>query len=539
MARLPQTFGLALLAILLAPSDAAFAADACATETSTQTAIDKERRVMETNPASAETSNRNIEALQRKLATAHVECEDQRTKERKAEETCNAKASATNPDGSKVIWKWDAESKTCEDQSQTGGKSTSNSGDCNNAEYFKGGLRGQACKETATTVKDVTSQNEALTASTTALTTVYSSAQSMQATGAQADSQDRQKKIMQALAISKIATGGLALTNAARLKSAASDAEGASSSISSAQKQLSDVCDQQAALPDRNARLTTDQCFYKYAAQYGVDPTEAQRANFDRMRSGATQSQEQADRANNLAATAMVQGMADALVGVQALQLANQAQQNAAQAGTIPQVVAMAPTQLRGSSGGSMGGFGSTEGAGAPVDYGVSSDGGTGLGGNTGEFHNGIQEGKSFGRPSGGASPARSSVTTGGAGSAGGGAGGGGGGAAGKGGKGGKGGSKDIGEYTIGGNLGGPRGGGGGGGEKADGANPFADALAKLFPKDAAGKPVVDTRELASAENPGMYDDAITGANDIIAADLSLFEQVTAKYRQLNSNGRL
>lgn len=338
---------------------------------------------------------------------------------------------------------------------------------------------------------------------------------------------------MQALAISKIATGGLALSNAARLKSAASDAEGASSSISSAQKDLSAKCDQLTA----GGQMNADQCFFQQARHYGIDPTEAERANFERMRSASSQSQEQADKANNLAKAAMVQGMADALVGVQALQLANQAQQNAAQAGTLPQVAALAPTVLRGTSGGSLGGFGSTEGAGQPVDYGVTSDGGVGLGGQVGGFRNGIKDGKGFGRASGGGGPARSSVTTAGASGAGGGGGGGGGKGGGGGGKGRGSAPNNVGEYTLGGgSLGGPR--GPSGAEKNDGPNPFAEALAKLFPKDAAGKPVVDTRELASGENPEVYDDAVTGADDVVAADLSLFEQVTAKYRQLNSNGR-
>ncbi|RYZ98540.1 MAG: hypothetical protein EOP11_20555, partial [Proteobacteria bacterium] len=245
------------------------------------TAKAAEARIASSIGAGGNGTEAALESARRKVADQRLACVEEEQKVSGDRDRCNEKDRATQG-----MWKWDDSDNTCEDQAnikKTG--SSGESGDCSNAGYFKGQLRGQACKETANTVKDVASQNEALTASTTAITTVYSSAQSMQATGAQGDAQERQKKIMQALAISKIATGGLALTNAMRLKNAASEAEEASSSISQANKDLKTFCDQQANLPDRAARLTSDQCFFKHAKDFKVESTEAERANFERMSS--------------------------------------------------------------------------------------------------------------------------------------------------------------------------------------------------------------------------------------------------------------
>ncbi|RZA01234.1 MAG: hypothetical protein EOP11_17550, partial [Proteobacteria bacterium] len=388
----------------------------CAKEAAIEKRMTRLRDQMNAPNANVDTLNRDLQREDTNLYTAKLDCQEAKDKDARDKTACEQKAEASKgADGQqKAVWKWDPDSNSCDDVSKDV-KTTGSSGDeCGNASVFKGQLRGQACKETANTVKDVNSQNEALTASTTAITTVYSSAQSMQATGAQGDAQERQKKIMQALAISKIATGGLALTNAMRLKNAASEAEDASSSISQASKDLRTHCDTQIAA-NPAAKMSMDQCFFQNAKNFRIDPTEAERANFERMSSASSQSQEQADKASNAAKAAMVQGMADALVGVQALQLANQAGANAAAAGTIPTVMALAPTTLRGSSGGSMGGLGAAEGGSAPVDYGVTGDGGGPvLGGNMGGNGNGLMEGKSFGRPSGGAQAARSGVTTGG-----------------------------------------------------------------------------------------------------------------------------
>ncbi|RYZ95052.1 MAG: hypothetical protein EOP11_25535, partial [Proteobacteria bacterium] len=296
--------------------------------------IASKRSLAASDPSRTDSLTREISVLDSRRIELDMDCETAKQKDITDKAACDNKVAASQGSAGeeKAVWKWDPDSNTCEDLSKNV-KTTGSSDECGNASVFKGQLRGQACKETMNTVKDVASQNEALTASTTAITTVYSSAQSMQATGAQGDAQERQKKIMQALAISKIATGGLALTNAMRLKNAASDAEDASSSISVASKDLRAHCDGLIAAAPSGARMSMDQCFYQNAQKFRIDPTEAERANFERMSSASSQSQEQADKANNAAKAAMVQGMADALVGVQALQLANQASANAAAAG--------------------------------------------------------------------------------------------------------------------------------------------------------------------------------------------------------------
>jgi hypothetical protein len=79
--------------------------------------------------------------------------------------------------------------------------------------------------------------------------------------------------------------------------------------------------------------------------------------------------------------------------------------------------------------------------------------------------------------------------------------------------------------------------GGAGPAEKGEGGNAFAEALAKLFPQDPNGKPVVEARQLAS-EGFDMTEDAFVGS-DVEAVDVSLFEQITAKYRQLAGSGSI
>ena len=533
---------LALIAALFAlttaePALAASKKSACQAKDAAQKRLDAFQRTARANLDAGGTPAATHEAEERELRVQlnlkTQECTEATDSFNSAKAECDRKRSG---DGNDKLWEWNESTEKCEDSRSASTKSNPNSGDCRDAELFKGGdLRGQKCQEAATIVKDVGAQQEAITGAATSAATVFSTSQAQQATGAQGDAQARQQKIMQALAITKIATGGLALTNAARLKSAASDAEGASSSISEAHRNLSDYCDANA----RTEQLSSDQCFYKHANRFGVESTEAERANFERMKSASSQSQEQADKANNLAKTAMIQGMADALVGIQAMQLAKQAQNNAQQAGNVPTVYVPPTYQLRSGTAGSYGGFGSTEGGNAPVDFGTTSDGGAGLGVQGGQIRGGMKGAAAWAKNGGGFAPAKSSVTTSGGGGAGGGGGGGGGGGAG--GK--KGPGKyntTAGEYSLGGGGGFPAPRAGGAAEKGDGSNAFADALAKLFPQDQAGKPVVDARALAGGDpTEEIYDDAVTGGDEVYAADLSIFEQVTAKYRQLSNNGRL
>lgn len=445
--------------------------------------------------------------------------EEIKTRCKIAESNCNK----LNNGVKDKIAKWDPDLQECIDL-KADAQDLPASGECDHAELLRGtNLKGEACKDTADTIRDVAGQQEALMATTTAATTAYTGMQAMDATGSQADSQKRQQNVFQALALSKIATGGANLAGAAQLKSAASDAEASSSSISTAHTNLMDICSKEKV-------LSSEQCFYKNSESVGITGTAQEYANFERLRMAAEQSKEQAEIANNMAIGAGITGLADTLVGLQAMQMARRANKNSQNMGALPPAY-----NLNTGASGGMGTIGGGAGTGeTPTDYGLPSDGGGLLDVASGGVGNSIKGGKGF-ATSGTFKPEKSSVST----ASGGGGGGGGKGSGGGSNPGGKNNRGPYGEgkdqYSLGGGGGGA-GGSGRGGEKADGTNPFAEALAKLFPPDQAGKPVVDARGLASTGAP--IADSEQGS-EVYASDLSIFEQITAKYRLLANAGRL
>lgn len=403
-------------------------------------------------------------------------------------------------------------------------KSITDADECNNASLFTE-LKGKNCKVALESVKSVKARTSAVTESTTAATTAYAGMQAMQATGAQDDAQSKQANVMQALAISKFATGALNLQGAMELKGAASGAEAAQSNISGAQQNLAQAC----------ANATDEQlCFYQNAQRFGIERNTLNYANFERMKRGAAQSQEQADAANALAKQSMITGAADMLVGLQAMKMAQMAQQNS-QAMAPPPVGIPPPLgTVSLHSGQSAGSPGVAPGeVMAPVDYGNPSDGSTFGGLNKGRIEGTMAAGK-MGTPTI-FKPAASGLS----------GGGGGGGSASSGrGKGGKNNrpksgvrNTALGEITHGNSVGFKGGGEKGGDGGAAAANPFADALAKLFPQDQSGKPVVDARQIASG---GVFgeESQTEGATEVTSSDLSIFEQITSKYRQLDGSGR-
>ena len=432
-------------------------------------------------------------------------------------------------DNNKETYKWDNYSKTCEPRKVARGE-----GECSDAEMLKGtNLRGEACKAAANTIKDVRAQQESITATTQAAATAYSSMQAMQATGQQGDAQQRQQKVLQALALSKIASGGVQLAGAAQLKSAAGEAETASSGISGVAEAINSECKAR----NTNDEFDDEQCFNQVAKEHNIPDTALDYSTYQRMRNGASQSQDQANAANNMAKASMITGAADMFVGLQALALSRKAQQNA-QALAPP--VAPPPSYRfagNGRSGGFSGGVVPGDSPAGPTDFGVpGGDGGGGLAVAGGAPSNSIKAGGGY-ASSGGFKSGKSVVSQ--AGKAGGG--GGGGGAGGKGADGKQGKPKTnttAGEYTLGGgSLGGGKG-GKGGGKSDSGGNAFADALAKLFPQDKDGKPVVDSRQIASLDAPVEATDAVVGS-EVYAADISIFDQISTKYRQLAGAGRL
>lgn len=430
---------------------------------------------------------------------------------------CQRKITATHRDGVPDVYKWDEVRFRCINLADA--KSLPDNDDCSSASAFAGQLKGQNCKTALNAVHDVRTRNSALTDATTAATTAYSSMQATGATGAQDDAQTRQANIMKTLALSKLATGAINLQGAMQLQNAATGAEQANSTITSAQKKLTDDCSKEA---DEQI------CFYQHAKDYGLDGSYA---NFDRMRRGATQSQEQADAANSLAKSSMITGAADMLIGLQAMKMAQMANQNVAAMAPPMMVPRALPPPVR---------FGDTTGATSaptmggtvpapPIDYGNPAGQGPTFGNQIPGHIGGAMTGH-MGTPNVSKSASSGVSGGGGGGSAGGGSLRGGG----SGGKSSGGGKKNsaVGEYNLAGGGGFK---GGGAPEKNDASNPMADMLAKLFPQGADGKPVVDARQIASTgELPIEGEQA---DNSVTATDLTLFEQISAKYRQLNDSG--
>ncbi len=456
--------------------------------------------------------------------TLSMKCEDQKADIAAERRKCDSKTG-----NAAKYFKFNDETGECEEK-EFGHKDNPESGECNNAELFRGtNWKGEACKNTANTVKDVTVRQEAVSASAQAIATTYSAMQAQQTSGFQNDAQARQQKILQALAITKIATGGMQLAGAAQLKTSAGEAEAAASSISEGHKKIAAAC-------STRTDVSEETCFYEVASKEGLPSDKAAYANFERMKSASTQSQEQADAANNLAKANMVTGLADTLVGLQALQMSRQAQQNAMGMGQLPQQPMIPGYRLgSGQSGGLSPGVAPGTGTQAPTDFGTP-------GADTGEFGvagggvgNGIRGGKGF-APTAAMKVEKSGVSSAGGGGGAGSLRGGGGGGGGKKSGGGRTGNT-AGEYQIGG------GGGaafrGAGGPAKDEKNPFAEALAKLFPPDQNGNPVVDSRQLASEQPAEAVDESVFVGSEVYASDPTIFEQIKAKYQQLANTGRL
>jgi len=458
----------------------------------------------------------NLEIKQQSLSNKKIRCEDVVREMARCTEKKNNKENG-------VDWEWNAATGSCENLAH---KTRSvGDGDCSKADLYSGSsLKGQNCKIARNTVEEVNERNKALTEITVTGATSIAQVQAMAASGQQQDAQKRANKMLMGLSLAKIATGLSQGAGAVQLKNAASDAEEASTRMNNAYKQIDSVC----ANPAGN--VSREECFYSNAGKYGISPDKQAYAQY--LSGGASQAEEAAKAANQAATGSTITGLADTLVGLQALQMARQANRNADNMGALPppRVIGIAPIQGA-SQAPNLGGF--NQGT-SPVDYGNPSDSGAALG-NVGEgnIRGGLKEGRSFGGGSGFVS-AKSTV------SSGGGAGGGGGGRGGGGQSRAPGrkslGNTAVGEYAMGGGGGAGFKGGSGKDEKDSGGNAFADALAKLFPQDEDGKPIVDGRQLAS-EREGVYTDE--EGSIVYASDLSIFEQVTAKYRQLSSAGSI
>jgi len=479
--------------------------------------------VAEGNANNKSDAERMIAESERNLRDANRACESETRKSSKLRvsqiqcEEKQARYAAQNPKHKKKVFDWKGDQ--CIELYEA--KAITDSDECNSANVFTD-LKGKNCKNALETVNSVKARNEAVTQASTAATTAYSSLQASQATGEQGDAQAKQQQIYQVAGFSKLATAALNLQGAMQLKSAASGAEEASSTITSAQQSLAQAC---ANEPDDQI------CFYQNAEKFGISKDALNYANFERMKRGAAQSHDQAEAANALAKQSLITGMADALVGMQALQMARQAAQNAQNMAPPPTVIPPPPGTVRFGQSGAQGDPNLVPNSpSAPVDYGNPADGSTFGELNNGRIEGGLAPGK-MGTPN--IFKAASSGVSGGGGAS----------ASGGGRGGGKGGSKAgrsgprntaIGEIKHGGGVGFKGGSGGGAGDGA--ANPFADALSKLFPQNLNGNPVVDARQIASGG--GIMEEEALEGTEVTTSDLTLFEQITAKYRQLDGSGR-
>lgn len=521
---------LALLTALLAATTAHAATDCTSAGDSFNSQInDYKSQRDQGSPDDRLSFTNKIQDLYAQQAAAIRSCQDKRQRELDKQADLAAAADECNKKGADPLYKgvyhWDDKRKKCiNDSENAANKAAPTSDECSSASIFNGDLKGQNCKAAMNMVKDVRARTGALTDATTAATVGYSNLQATGATGAQDDAQTRQANMMKTLAMGKIATGLLNIANAGQLKSAASGAEDANSTITGAQKEIQSAC----------SKADDDQaCFYAQMKSRGYAPDQQAYASYARMKTAASQSQDQADQANNLAKTSMMTGASDLLVGMQAMKAAQMANNNAGLMAPPP-VMGMrgpAPTiALAGDSGGvaapsmepaaTAPPMGGADPAGNINTLGAQHHGH--IGGGMGAFHmgapdvlraaaSGVSGGGGGGggvgggalRPSGGPrAPAGRRNST-------------------------------AGEYNL-----------AGGGPKAPGAaaaadkdNPFADMLAKMFPQGQDGKPVVDQRHIASASGGQVAEDEQADPG-VTVADVSIFEQISAKYRQLGNNGR-
>lgn len=420
------------------------------------------------------------------------------------------------------FWKWNEKEQKCDNLAEK--KESVGNDDCSKANlYANSSLKGQNCKIARDTVEEVQERNKALNEITVTGATSVAQIQAMASSGQQQDAQKRANKMLMGLSLARLATGLSQGAGAVQLRNAASDAEDASTRMNNAYKQIDSVC----ANPAGN--LTREECFYKNASTYGISPDKSAYAQY--LSGGASQAEDAAKAASNAATGSTITGLADTLVGLQALQMARQADKNANNMTSLPppRVIGIAP--IRGASTApNLGGFNTGT---TPTDYGNPSDSGTTLGNiGGGNIRGGLKDGKSFG-----GTPfvsAKSTVSPAGGGS-GGGAGRGGGGQSKAPNRGKTLGNTAVGEYMMGGGGGQGFKGGSSKDDKDSGGNAFADALSKLFPQDENGKPIVDGRQLASEEGAYTEEEGST----VYASDLSIFEQITAKYRQLASAGSI
>lgn len=395
------------------------------------------------------------------------------------------------------------------DKAQGTDSSTSDSGgECMHAANFSGvtnengqNLSGQNCQSAVNAVKNVQARDNSISTLGSGAMTAMGTVETMQAGNGQSDAMTAQSNMLKTMAVIKGVQAASSLAGAAQLGAADLAAQNASGAM---------------------AACNGDQaCISKISGT--LDTTAANSNVPGYLRQGSDEAKSAGQAAGSAALTDTVSAAVNGFIAYEALNAANNLQAASVNLGSIP---------LYGPGGGiSSPSVGFTPGAPA-ANGGMQPSGatlpGTGSGGIKGELAGGGFPGAA----SSPYSPAVSKVSD----------------AGGGGGMGGSGapnptappankakglGATGIGELGVGGTR---LGGGGSMGKDTPGANTsLEDAIKKLLGGEKDAKKDEEKRNLASTGEPIQADEG----SFAVPNDVSIFQEITAKYRQLNNNGRI
>jgi len=488
--------------------------------------IAEQRNPMPSDQDDAQTIR--LKQLKKDLAKVEKQCSSEETIKK-----CTAKINADPK-----IWIWrdkTDESKGCrkDDKFADQKEPEYDDSDCRHANKFKGTtLHGERCSETASLLKETQTRNEAVNASSTALATAAATVNAMRTTGTAEDAQKAAHKTLIGMSLSKIAQGTSELKGAYDLRMASDDASDAALRMSNAYGAAKSTCLNEER-PDVGAQAMNTCITTKLQSNNSI--SDIKPSEYSRLIGASNQTQAQADKAKSAASQSMISGLANTLVSIQAMQAAKKAQQNAVNMGSAPGLQTFMLTPVGSASTGALGA--GVEDVNNQDEFPTldTTSGFTFAGGGGAGIRGGLA--KTMGGP-GGAAPygsAKSSVS---GGSGGGAKGLGGGSGASKAPRRGSRGPTAIGDLGPGGSL--PRytpGGNGGGGAAGDTA--LTDALSKLLGGDPTNMQKEVPRGIASIGDDAEQESPLAEESAVYEQDVSLFQIVSAKYRQLSGRGAI
>ncbi len=396
------------------------------------------------------------------------------------------------------------------------------SDECAKSNAFGGDIQGRNCVKAMRSVKEVATNNQLTSQVSTAAFGMTSQIAAMRSTGNQVDAQRTTGRIMQGAAVTKMLEAGVQGYGIKQLSESATAAETTSKKLSDLKEQIVTTCG-----VSSNSAKEKEACARQLVTKAN-GPKLSNDKDYDDIvtfvSDAASQATEQANAARNAQTSSGAAAAINSLVGLQAWVQARRAMQFSQQMATPPQVYALNP--MTGSSAAPV-----IPGA-LPDDFGANGNDGSNLLG--GPVRHGMTSKPSTPIVGAGSAPfvSRKATISSGSSLGGGGVG------SGKSAatlprKGARSYNSSIGSYEAGsGTPGGSK-----GSSSADQSNPFADTLAKLFGADGSQDPgqlqgaVADGRSLASEGDMGN--------SEVYATEISIFEQVTTKYRQLAANGSI